>query len=171
VTKVSRKLWQGIGLAWLWLPAILQAGVAEDAPLKAAFVFNFVKFTQWPQLSEQQPLQLCLLNLETSMLPAFDAMAGRRIGLHAIALRHVSAQDQLASCQLLYIHDLPPKVLNVAVLTVGSHRQFLELGGMIRLYEHQGRLQFDVNLASTQRVGIKLSAQLLKLAHNLRGTL
>lgn len=165
--QTERRWRAGLLLLIIWTLAV-QAAPVSDAPLKAAFVFNFFKFAHWPELSEQSGLQLCLLNLAPDMQAPFNAIAGRYIRNAPIRLRHLQPEEPATGCQLLFIHDRLPITVNSPVLTVGDHRNFVAEGGMIGLFEDQGRLQFDINLERTQQAGIQLSAQLLKLARNLR---
>jgi YfiR/HmsC-like len=55
------------------------------------------------------------------------------------------------------------------ILMVSNNREFLDMGGMIVLIDDDERLQFEVNLERVKRVGLKLNAQLLQIAHEVRG--
>ena len=66
-----------------------------------------------------------------------------------------------------------PAVLREAtrrpILTIGEEPDFLDRGGIIHLRLVGSRLRFDINAVQAQRVGLTLSAQLLRLAQSVRG--
>lgn len=146
--------------------------VSEQA-IKAGFIFNFVKFTQWSGARDQdtRPLDICT----PGALPLdgqFALLQGRMIGNRTIVLRaHVAAADW-RSCQVLYLADSDAsrtesslRTLGQApVLTIGDQRDFVQAGGMIGLRVEDNRVRFDVNLGAAQRAGLTLNSQMLKLA-------
>lgn len=147
-------------------------GVAEPA-LKAAFLLNFTKFTEWPDdvLSPSAPIVLCVTDAEVAA--ALDGLvAGRSVNQHALTLRRVKLDESVRACALLYASKLDEKrtsqlvtVLGTAsVLTVGDARDFATRGGMIGLYLDDGRMRFAVNRDAVTRTRLRLSAQLLTLA-------
>lgn len=93
-------------------------------------------------------------------------------------MKRVELGDNLNTCQLLFIpreekpvriRDWLKNVNNLPILVVGNLDDFLELGGMIVLLEDNNRLQFEVNLVPVVKAGLKLNAQLLKIAHQVKG--
>ena len=146
--------------------------VSEDA-VKAGFVYNFVKFTQWAgeREGDSRPLDICT----PGTLPLDGQMAllqGRMVGSRKIALRsHVAPADWRA-CQVLYLPDGETGrveahlrgLASAPVLTISDQAGFVQSGGMIGLRVEDNRVRFDVNLVAAQRAGLTLSSQMLKLA-------
>jgi hypothetical protein len=151
-------------------------GAVPKEQIKAALVFNFLKFTEWPADAAggaNAPLVLCVAAPDRKTEAAFAQVQGRMIENRPIQVRTVRGND-VAACHLLYIQDhgrdLLPQLAagHPNVLTVGDQDDFTDAGGAIGLVEHQGRLQFKVNLEMLRRGNYKVSSQLLKLAVNMR---
>lgn len=146
--------------------------VSEQA-IKAGFVFNFLKFTQWPNAREAdgRPLEIC-----TPGAPALDGqlalLHGRTIGGRVIELRSHVAPGDWRACEILYFAENDSSRVEAAlralgtapVLTVGDQAGFVQAGGMIGLRIESNRVRFDVNLAAAQRAGLTLNSQMLQLA-------
>jgi hypothetical protein len=160
------------------VPARPQAQSASDEyRLKAAFVYRFPQFVEWPAgaLLNSRTLDLCVLqpnpfgsDLET--LVAGESLAGRPFrvrlvaDLGALAGCHTvfaGARSRTAAAVLKALEGRP-------VLTVGETDQFLQNGGIIALRIVDRRVRFEVNAANAQKAGLRISAQLLNLAANVR---
>lgn len=165
-------------LALLLLPA---GGGAETSSgeysIKAAFIFNFTKFVEWPGSSAHRS-EFCIATLGRSPLDrTLVGLAGRSIQGRPIVFRQVSSPEEAAQCQVLFISrselgrldgilgvlgDLP-------ILTISDREDFCRRGGMLSLYPDNGKIAFEVNLNETQRCRLKVSSQLLKLARKVYG--
>jgi hypothetical protein len=161
-------------LAACW-PTILnaQAAVSKEQ-IKAALVFNFMKFTEWPAEQGNNPLVLCLANADRRTEAAFGQVHGRSIDSRTIQVRPAPGAD-VSACHLLYIQDSTARdtleriaASHPRVLTVGDQDDFTEAGGAIGLVEQNGRVHFKVNMDMLRKGNYKVSSQLLKLAINLR---
>lgn len=165
----------GALLAALFCLPALADELSEDR-VKAGFIFNFVKYTEWPASvlagaslrvcsPERRPLSGELLQLQ-----------GRQAQGHGIEVRTPARQDEWRGCHVLFIPDGDRKQMEAAldavarapVLTVSDSADFIAAGGMVALKRNAGRIRFDVNLGSTRRAGLGLSSQLLKLAEEVR---
>jgi len=159
-------------LAACWPPAVHAQASKEQ--IKAALVFNFMKFTEWPAEPASAPLVLCLANADRRTEAAFGQVNGRTIESRAIQVRALPGPDA-GACHLVYIHDGSARDVldrisssNPKVMTVGDQDDFTEAGGAIGLVEQNGRVQFKVNMDMLRKGNYKVSSQLLKLAVNLR---
>ncbi len=148
---------------------------APEAALKAAFVFNFTKFVDWPGVENLDKFQLCTVGsgLAVDALGAFEGKLalGKPIrilrGAQGPALRH---------CQLLFLAepwtnaygDALVEVRGSPTLTVSDSENFLDVGGAIALVREGGRLRFEINLGLAQTKGLKVGAPLLRLAKTVR---
>jgi hypothetical protein len=146
--------------------------LSEDA-VKAGFVFNFLKFTQWPPARDPHPLSLRICTTAARALDGQMALLqGRTLGERVIEVRSQVGPDQWRSCGLLFVSaadaDRVQTALSalaqVPVLTVSDQPGFAPAGGMIGLRTEGGRVRFDVNLAAAQRAGLAFNAQMLTLA-------
>jgi hypothetical protein len=171
---------KGIPLTVLVVLCLMLAGTAgarevTEQEVKAAMVFNFAKFVEWPPQvfpNAQDPLILGILEQEP-LAGALDALAGKTVQGRRLVVKKSNRLDDLKKCHLFFassrekrdlrqileaFHDLP-------VLTVTDEADNIAgLGENINLVMQDGRIRFQVNLAAARRSGLKISSQLLKLA-------
>ncbi|MCB2017476.1 MAG: YfiR family protein [Hydrogenophaga sp.] len=168
--------WLRAGLLALSCLLAVQAGTAAaqgvtDQAVKAGFVFNFIRFTQWPGVrpDDAHPLLLCAVG-ERPLDGQLVSLNGRRVDGRAVEVRMQVPPAEWPSCHMLFIGmgDRTESVLrgvgNLPVLTVGDQNGFVQAGGMIGLRVEDSRVRFDVNLAAAHRAGLTLNSQMLKLA-------
>ncbi len=146
-----------------------------DAPaLKAAFVYNFAKFTEWPAdtLPPGAQLVLCVAG-DAEVGRALDqAASGRKIDGHPLAIWQGRPDLAVSGCHVLYIGrvDNPQAgalldaVKGQPVLTVGDLPTFTRIGGAVQLFVENGRMRFAIHVEATQRARLRLSSRLLNLA-------
>lgn len=152
-------------------PSSSERAPVDERAMKAAYLYNFAVFTQWPKLSAQS-FQFCVLGT-SAVGDELRRLQGRPVqeGL-PLVVRNVMPGDDLEPCQLLYVDEgqrrLFPAALNrlngYPVLTVSDAEGLVEQGVMIEVRRQGGRLAFDVNLPAARRVKLDFSARLLKLA-------
>jgi hypothetical protein len=166
-----------LGLAIVAASAYLPAqSQPTEYGVKAAYLFNFMRFTQWPPAFADGPLRICVLG-QDRFGPVLDTtVAGEAIdGRNVIALR-ISEPKEAPNCHILFIsssederlQEILLSIENLPVLTVSDAPHFVEQGGMIQFVLQQGKVRFEVNLAVCARAGLTLSSDLLKLATRVR---
>jgi len=159
----------------------LPTGGAEttsgEYSLKAAFIYNFSKYVEWPAGAQHRP-EFCIATLGRSPLDRSLVGLTRRTYLgRSIVFRQVSSPEEAAQCQILFISRSEQNRLDSIlsslgdqpILTISDREDFCRRGGMLSLYSENGTLAFDINLNETQRCRLKVSAQLLKLARKVYG--
>ena len=154
----------------LWTPAV-SAQALNDTAVKAGFVFNFIKFTQWTAAREGTPIRLCAPAAQP-LDGQLVRLQGRTVGTRTIDVRTVVPPGDWRQCDVLFfgeedadrVYLLPSRLGPVPVLTLGDLPGFVEAGGMIGLRMEASRVRFDVNLSSAQASGLVLNSQMLKLA-------
>lgn len=160
-------------LSMLLCPATPALSISElsDAQLKVAFVFNFLKFTEWEGSNPGAPLQLCVFNADRELERAFAGINGRVANGRALRLQMLRTGEVIPQCQVLYVrHGARPLDLKLLhqnqpdLLSVGDGDSFADDGGVIGLIEREGQLRFVINLQAASRRQYKFSAQLLRLA-------
>jgi|RhiMethySRZTD1v2_1073278.scaffolds.fasta_scaffold04556_12 uncharacterized protein DUF4154 len=152
-------------------------GLAQDVTepsLKAAFIYNFAKFTEWPAdvLAGSTPFTACVLG----DAPIGDALErsvkGRQLVGHVIAVQRVAPDGPLKSCHLLYISGLKAAqiagivdaIKGAPVLTISDVDDFARMGGIAHVFVENGKMRFDLNLELAKRARLQLSSKLLVLA-------
>jgi hypothetical protein len=169
----------GAVLAVAWVsPAAAQE--ASEPALKAAYLYNFIRFTEWPADESRAggPLDVCVTNgaVAQALEPlAGKAVDGRPIAVHRVVLSKglaASTLEWLRKCEVLYVDDagaatvsdLLRQLKGRAVLTVGDRGDFTAMGGVVRFYLDRGRLRFEINQGAALQENLRLSAQVLQLA-------
>jgi sugar (pentulose or hexulose) kinase len=143
-----------------------------EAQLKAALLYNFASFTDWPaDLPASAPLVIGVTGND-AIAAALRALPERTTGGRAIQMQSVDESQNPHQCQILFISSANlrsiaatlAQVQNAPVLTVGEHEQFTRLGGIIRLFDDSGHLRFEIDAPHASRVRLKISSRVLNLA-------
>jgi hypothetical protein len=148
--------------------------------IKASFVLNFLKFTEWPTNvmgKEDNDLTLAVVGDEPLFIAMEETLSGKivqgrvvRVRVYASAKTWLLEQKPshavfLASSVLQKLPDLGPVTSNPAVLTIADHPGFCAAGGMLNLFDEGGRMRFEANPDAVRSAGLTLSAQMLNLAN------
>ncbi len=150
----------------------------SEVQVKSAYVFNFIKFVEWPDkaIRTGDKLRLCVIGND-ELLASLTTLNGRKVGEHELQVVHTNSGTVWSTCHVLFIGEheqrrLVPiiKSLGTApVLTISDIPGFAERGGDIGLLTRNNKMLFEVNLASTRQAGLRLSSQMLNLAANIFG--
>lgn len=146
---------------------------ASEHEVKASFLFNFIKFTVWPTdvLPAGAPLDVCVFG-DSPVASPLEGFRGQVVDGHALTVTRIIDPSDLKFCHLVFIGEVESQRVASALdaikqrpaLTVGEHADFLQRGGMISFVAEDKRLRFDINQVAAQRVNVKISAHLLRLA-------
>jgi len=179
---VCRTWLTAVTLAWglLGIPgALAQSPKPTDYDVKAAYLYNFGRFVEWPgkvEATQGGSFTVCVLG-QDPFGPSLDTtLAGETIGGKAVVAKRISSAQESGNCQILFLSLTEASRLNKiitdldkkAVLTVSDMPQFVKGGGMIQFVLEEKRIRFEVNLTATQRAGLTLSSELLKVATVVR---
>lgn len=157
---------------------ITEASAPSEYAVKAAYLYNFGRFVQWPAeiAANNGSFTICVLGQDPFGRALNAAIAGQTIHGRRIVILRISAAQEAAGCQILFIdsseknslQDILTALDDRSVLTVSDMPGFAERGGMIHFITEDNRIRFEVNLAAAKRAGLTLSSQLLKLAFKVR---
>lgn len=159
-----------LALALSFSGSALGAAV-DEAQVKAAFVFNVMRYVEWPEgaLAPGAPLIVCRVG-SGALSQALSALEGRQMAGRQVRVRSVDAD--LTGCQVLVLPEgegraLLSRAQGRPILTLGEGWDFLEDSGIVAMVVLDGKLAFGANLDGARRVNLRLSAQLLKLARRV----
>jgi hypothetical protein len=146
--------------------------VAADVAVKAAFLYNFAKFTEWPALPPGGPIVLCVVAGDAIAAALVDTVKGQHISGHALEVWRAQESPSWQSCHLLFIPDAEIRkaagglagIKTLPVLTVSDGKGFSQGGGIIELFVEGGRMRFAINMDAAEGSGLRLSSRLLGLA-------
>ena len=178
-----------LGLILGLLPLSFAQGASKEASLRVAFVYNFIKFTEWPNQAATASLHLCVLGADRDAKEALTPLNGQPVITQKIdgkslvkqAVELVFLDDptstlqQLKSCHILYrpTHSMPiavPDPLPLGVLFIADDPEPLESNVSIALRRSRaGTIEFSISAAAVNLAGVNISSQMLKLAKNSQG--
>ena len=173
----------------LFVAASVIAGSAADTPrqaappvydeheVKAAFLYNFARFTKWPAntfAEASSPLRVCVFH-DNGFKGALGNLAGKPIGGRPITAVHLAELGEWQDCHVLFIgaraearmDDITASLARHPVLTVSDAPGFAADHGIIGLQTVAQRIRFQINVDAARQAGLDLSAQLLSLAEIL----
>jgi hypothetical protein len=184
--SVARFCGRGLGLAGIALGAVLFAApssaagggpaggsdAAADVAVKAAFLYNFAKFTEWPALPPSAAIVLCIVRGDAIAAALVDIVKGQTISGHALEVWRAHESPSWQSCHLLYIPDSEIRkaadglaaIKTLPVLTVSDGKDFSQGSGIVELFVEAGRMRFAINMDAAEDSGLHLSSRLLGLA-------
>jgi hypothetical protein len=148
----------------------------SEVTVKAAFLYNFAKFAEWPTLQPGAPIAVCIIG-DDAVATAFSrTVHGLNISGHALDVSEPSDGAAWSGCHLLFIADGDMQraatglsaLKTLPVLTVSDAKGFSRTDGIIELYVEDGRMRFAINVDAAERSGLHLSSRLLGLARLVR---
>jgi len=159
--------------------AVAQETEQREYQIKAAFLYNFVKFIDWPAPAFADAASPIVIGI--SCPGSVDTQLGaivkdRKVNGREVVVRNIVRAEDAATLQVLFIcsanqarfTQLKAAIGGTAVVTVGESDGFLAAGGMINFVVVDDRIRFEINADVADRAGIKISAQLQKLALAVR---
>jgi hypothetical protein len=147
---------------------------ADDFPeyqVKAAFLLNFIKFTDWPATAfadASSPVYICILGDDPFGSALDQVVSGETVNGRKVAVRRIKRTPESQACQVLFIvkpdKDTFKTLPGPGVLTVGEGESFIRNGGMIAFIVENRRVRFDINQSAADAGALKLSSKLLTVA-------
>ena len=162
--------------AGLCLQARGQQAKVNEFQVKAAYLYNFGRFVEWPAPDNNEAFEICVLGADPFGQTLDATLARETIDGKTVAAKRISKPQDVDSCRIVFISSSEEGHLKevlaaldkASVLTVSDIPRFSERGGMIGFILDGNRVRFDVNLASAQGARLTLSSELLKVATNVR---
>jgi hypothetical protein len=159
-------------------PATIAAQVSQEYEIKAAYLYKFVQFVDWPAEAfpdSSSTIHICVLG-EDPFGPTLDLIRDKIVRGRKLTIRRVTQPAGGPSCNVLFISSSERKRMREvvtslgtsSVLTVGDMDSFAELGGMINLVTERNRVRFEINVDAAEHARLKLGSQLLNLARVIR---
>jgi hypothetical protein len=163
------------GLLRPMVPAYAEDRAPTEHEVKAAFLYSFAKFVEWPPDAfggDDKPFVITILGDDPFGEILEAAVRGKTIRDRRLVVRTVARAEDADGSQILFIGDSEteqlPRILKLvdraAILTVGDMDHFAERGGVVNFRMENNRIRFEINLVAAERARLKISSQLLKLA-------
>lgn len=150
---------------------------APDYKIKAAFIYNFAKLTEWPTdafESDSSPIHIGVVGADSLAAYLDEEVKGRSIKGRTLTVTRFKPSLLVTNCHVLFVgaaasdHNdpIPPAVRYRPILTVGESQKFARAGGIITLERNGSALQFGVSQSAAAKARVRLSSKLLALARN-----
>ena len=158
---------------------ILVAGGAhaqvEEYQVKAAFLYNFAKFVEWPPhvfKNAGDPISICVLGKNPVENALEEAVAGKAVEGRTFLVRQIAEINPGCNCQILFVSSSERKrfrssaagIKGLGILTVGEAQDFAAEGGVINFKLEAGRIRLEINLDAAEQAQLRISSKLLSLA-------
>ena len=137
--------------------------------VKAAYLYNFVKFIEWPAAAARSAtLTICTAGGNPFGAALDDIVRGESINGRAIAARAIDAPQ--AGCDVVFVPrgvtaaDYLRAARTAPILTVGESADFVAQGGIINFVRDAGMIRFEIDRDAAARAGLHISSRRLRLA-------
>jgi len=162
-------------------PVLGQGSEASEYQVKAAFLYHFAQFVEWPPeetlKGASSPLTYCTIGEDPFHGSLDAALNAKTIGTRPLQVRHVKRASELQGCHVAFIGEkekkLLPAVLEILkrnpVLIVGESEHFVQDGGTIGFRLEENKIRFEINVEAAEKAKLKISSRLLTLAKTVVG--
>ncbi|MFO0690144.1 MAG: YfiR family protein [Myxococcota bacterium] len=159
--------------AGILLPRSAPAEAADQ--VKAAFLFNFARYVEWPEsafASADAPIRICLIGGGDFAGVLTSAVSGRTVGVRPVEVVPLSGLADAAQCHLLFFEAnaaaegaaVAERLGSSAVFTISDRAGFALEGGVANFILVDQKIRFEINQKAARRAGLKISSSLLRLA-------
>lgn len=156
-----------------------EGAVRKEYQLKAAFIYNFTKFIEWPAEcfpDANAPIVIAVADQSPCTAELGAVVKGRKVNERDLAIKTVTTLETAKGFHILFIPATEDErlekwmeaVRGKGVLVVGESEAFLKRGGMINFLLEEEKIRFEINMDQTEAARLKISAQLQKLAKSIR---
>jgi hypothetical protein len=167
---------------WIAMGSPARAAPPTEYEVKAAFLYNFSKFVEWPPgtfANPDDPIKVCFVGSSPLAAVFKETVEGKSANGRRLVVLESKLMQQTLLCNVDFVGALDSNRLNELfrrvdgrpILTVGDDPSFATRGGIIGLTTQQDKVRFEVNMIATRRAGLRLSSQLLKVAVRVIGEL
>ncbi|MBI3849399.1 MAG: YfiR family protein [Verrucomicrobia bacterium] len=157
------------------MECLAQTPAPTEYQVKAAFLYNFAKFVEWPSVSaasNDAPFVVGVLGRNPFGADLDQILKDKIVNRRPVKIKQCETAQAARNCQILFIGATEetrlPQIFEAlkgaAVLTVSDIRRFADRGGMICFVMEENKVRFEINKSNAQQAGLTVSAQLLKLA-------
>jgi hypothetical protein len=179
---LRRRAGLGAMLLLLWslfaaLPLTAQEGAVSEDQVKAAFLYNFARFIEWPASafsSESTPITLGVLGNDSFANTLSNLLREKKAHSRSFVVKKLTTASEASTCQIVFLAreearktaQITEAVKKQPILTIGETEEFLTNGGIIYLLKDDKQLRFDINVTAAEESKLTISSHLLRLARN-----
>ncbi len=162
-----------LGVAYISFQAPYQASAqslsSREYEIKAAYLYNFIKYVDWPSYGDT--ITIGVLGSDP-FGPALAPLNGKTVKGRRLVIKHLDSVRDAQQCQIIFVsssekqrlQEIFESLRSARVLTVGETQGFADGGGIINFIEENNKVRFEINAEAARRTGLNISSELLKLA-------
>jgi hypothetical protein len=162
-------------LALSSLVVVALAAPPTEYEVKAAYLYNFLKFVEWPTdraVASTGPFCIAVVGADPFGAVLEKTVASKEVLGRPVTIRRVGEPKSASGCQVVFVGRLPNAptasilraLAGTGALTVGDEPGFAQKGGMVNFVLDEDSVGFEINPAAAAREGLTLSPRLLQLA-------
>jgi hypothetical protein len=166
-------VWLGLALGGVFLPAVAQE--VSEYQVKAAYLYHFLNFVQWPERAFADPVapfELCVVGADPFGSVLDNTVRNKQVRGRPVRVQRIAVSAAAKTCHILFISTsertrvpwILDSVAGRPLLTVSELTGFEEQGGMIRFVVEHGNVRLRINPANSAASGLQISAKLLSVA-------
>jgi len=151
----------------------------DEYQVKAAFLYNFAKFVEWPAgtfATSGQPIAICIAGQNPFGSTLEGMVRDKTVGDRTFVVRRLADPQSAGPCQILFIGGGERKrsrpwleqTKNAAILSVGESDDFTASGGVVNFKLDGTRVRIQVCLEAADRAKLRISSKLLSLAEIIK---
>ncbi|MDV6348504.1 YfiR family protein [Nitrosomonas sp. Is35] len=160
----------GLGYGLSGTHSIAQAAGITEYQVKAAFIYNFVAFTQWPDTTGPT-IHLCVYG-EDYFGSEIDKLQSKPVDKRNIKIMRIDNPEKLADCQVVFfsksagssLSSLLSNLPAQPILTLADSPNAIAQGVIINMNLVNEKIVFEINLEIARKSGLDISSKLLQLA-------
>jgi hypothetical protein len=177
------------------IKARAESAQSREYQIKAAFLYNFIKFVDWPEEKFPDSNEPIIIGIIGNDLfgDAFEPIKDKKAKGSSVIIKRFKSFEELkkstekdkpesdqkievlTKCHLLFICSSEQKnlkeIINTvrdhSVLTVGETEGFLEAGGIINCFVEEKKIRFEINITAAERAKLEIRSNLLRLAKRI----
>lgn len=168
-----------VAAAAVFLTAPAPAQMRDEYQVKAAFIFNFAHFVDWPADAfhdSKDPITTCVLGRDPFGHWLTDTIEGHSVEGRPLIFRLLSKPSEAASCHILFVGASEPRrtwsalaeTRRSGLLTIGENDDAGEAGAVITFMLENDRVHFGINTQAAELEKLRISSRLLTLAKSIR---
>jgi len=171
----ARRAWVAATAAFVIATAPASGGAPSEHQVKAAFLYNFANFVEWPDGAlgpAGAPLKVCVVGTDPFGLALDEAFRDQVVQGRRVQIARGGSLAAVGRCHILFLSqseqgrwpDLLKELDGAPTLTVADGPPLVRQGGMVNFVIEAKRVRFEINRLAAEHAGLRISSKLLALA-------
>jgi hypothetical protein len=156
-------------------PHLSAQPVSKEYQIKAAFLYNFSQFVDWPAgafPNAQAPLIIGVIGEDPFGSYLDEIVRGEKVNNHPLVVQRFHRVNEIKTCHVLFVsrseanqvEQILSSLRGREILTVGDFEGFAQRGGMIRFITENNKIRFRINVGVARAAKLTISSKLLRAA-------